>query len=76
MSYLKEQKAILSGMEHQGVRSRLNKSGATVFYLPGGMVFTLHATISDIRGLLNARAVFRKAGLLWPLDRDYPVNLK
>ena len=76
MSYLKEQKAIISGMSKQRVRSRLNKAGATVFYLPDGKILTLHVTISDHRGLLNARSVIRQAGLLWPLDRDYPPNLK
>lgn len=76
MSYLKEQKAILSGITRQGVRTRRNKAGATVYYLPDGKVFTLHATLSDKRALLNIRTVFRKAGLLWPLDSDYPSNLK
>ena len=76
MSYLKEQKAILSGMTKQRVRSRLNRAGGTVYYLPNGVMFTLHTTISDHRGLLNARSVIRQAGLLWPLDRDYPSNLK
>ena len=76
MTFLKEQKAILSGMTKQGVRSRAGRSGATVYYLPGGVVFTLHCTLSDKRGLLNARSVFRQAGLLWPLDRNYPSNLK
>lgn len=76
MTFLKEQRVIFSGMTKQGVRSRAGRSGATVYYLPNGVVFTLHATISDSRGLLNARSVFRQAGLLWPLDRDYPSNLK
>lgn len=76
MTYPKEQRAILSGMTRQGVRSRRNRAGGTVYYLPGGKVFTLHTTISDHRGLLNARSVIRQAGLLWPLDHDYPSDLK
>lgn len=75
-SYTKERIAIESGLIAQGVRTRLAKQNGIIFYLPNSFVVTLHESISDHRGLKNFRSIVRQAGLLWPLDPDYPKHLK
>jgi len=60
----RELEDLLRQAEAAGCTIRRNKRGGHVKVLvPGGPMIVLSASPSDWRGLLNARAAFRRAGL-------------
>lgn len=54
---------VMAEAEEQGCRVELTKNGHFKVYIPNGPMIVCSGTTSDHRGLENAKATLRRAGL-------------
>lgn len=64
---------LVKGLEDQGVTTRLltGNGGGWMLRFPNGSSTVLHRSTSDRRAILNMKAFIKRAGLQWPLDKNF-----
>lgn len=66
----KDVAVLLKALREQGFEVKMGGRGHWKIYAPDGhLITTLPASPGDVRGIRNATAVLRRAGLVWPPKR-------